>query len=91
MIDLVTLQQERKRVCEDLHISCNNDEQDWGIINADGARAQEFIDYYRKESFSNYVHSDLFELIIASCNEALQRDLYNEDLHKDIVDIVKGA
>ena len=47
--------------------------QDWGIENSDGARVQEFIDYYNRRLAE--LHStqrfQLVELIVASANDAM--------------------
>jgi len=48
------------------------EEQDWGIINASPYRINEFIEYFNSNaSFPETIKYQLFELIIASCNEAI--------------------
>ena len=50
-------------------------EQDWGIINGSSDRLEEFIEYFNThKSFPGTIKYQLFELIIASCNEALLKN-----------------
>jgi len=47
-------------------------EQDWGIINESPDRVEEFIEYFdTHKSFPETIKYQLFELIIASFNNAL--------------------
>lgn len=63
--------------------------QDWGIINADGKRTKEFIDFFYEHS---EVHStlryELFELIIASFNEVILEGINESKLDKSFVDFI---
>lgn len=45
--------------------------QDWGIINADPGRLEEFIDLYETEKLEPSQRFELSELILASANERL--------------------
>jgi len=50
-------------------------EQDWGIINESSDRLEEFIEYFNThKSFPETIKYQLFELIIASYNEALLKN-----------------
>ncbi len=50
-------------------------EQDWGIINESPDRLEEFIEYFNiHQPFPEAIKYQLFELIIASCNEALLKN-----------------
>jgi len=51
------------------------EEQDWGIINADGKRLEEFIGVYASPMLSKEMRYQMFELILASANDALVDDL----------------
>ncbi len=45
--------------------------QDWGIVNADAARTEEFIDYYEVHvELGRTQRFQLGELVLASANEA---------------------
>ncbi len=48
------------------------EKQDWGIINADGNRLEEFILFYEAHQDYSFAQKfELFELIMASANERL--------------------
>lgn len=51
------------------------EEQDWGIINADGRRLNEFIDLYVNASLPETTRYQMFELILASANDALEQGI----------------
>ncbi len=54
----------------DLNLSFET--QDWGIINADAHRFEEFIQYFEgNKDVERSLRYELFELIIASFNELL--------------------
>ena len=49
--------------------------QDWGIVNADGARIEEFIDYWKTHpDLPKTLKFDLGGLILASANERLRSE-----------------
>lgn len=57
-----------KIISSDLNLSYES--QDWGIINSDGNRVYEFINYYLVNyNFSDNIKYQLFDLIIASFND----------------------
>ncbi|GAB2703478.1 hypothetical protein GCM10027037_31620 [Mucilaginibacter koreensis] len=89
-IDLSIIEQNRKKLCEDLGLPYDINEQDWGIVNADGTRTHEFIEYYRN-AFSTYIYYDLYELIVASYNEALQANIYDKELQESFLKVVEDA
>ena len=69
-----------QRVCYDLNIKFEaSDLQDWGIINSDATRVEEFIDYFYTLSDQNE-QFHIFELVIASYNDALLRGLTDKKL-----------
>ncbi len=45
--------------------------QDWGIVNADGGRLEEFIAYFEQHNLAPTQRFDLAELVLASANERL--------------------
>jgi hypothetical protein len=49
------------------------EEQDWGIINADGNRLEEFVAVYGSRPLSVEMRYQIFELILASANDALEK------------------
>ena len=59
------------------------EEQDWGIINANGMRLEEFVDFYDSFALSKEMRYQVFELILASANHALEEEM--EDGRKKLV------
>jgi len=51
------------------------EEQDWGIINADGKRLEEFVAVYDSHTLSREMRYQMFELVVASANDALDDEL----------------
>lgn len=49
--------------------------QDWGIVNADATRVEEFVRYYETTRLEETQAYEVFELILASLNAALDEDL----------------
>lgn len=49
--------------------------QDWGIVNADATRVEEFIRYYEGTRLEKTQAYEVFELILASLNAALEEEL----------------
>lgn len=70
-----------------------NKAQDWGIINADGQRLHEFIAIYDSLKLSKEMKYQMFELIIASANEALgdEQALDDEQTKTGILDFVRRS
>lgn len=50
------------------------EEQDWGIINADGKRLREFMAVYESHALSREMRHQMFELVVASANDALEEE-----------------
>jgi hypothetical protein len=48
--------------------------QDWGIINADASRLDEFVRVYTTEPLTRYQRWAMAELVLASANELLCAD-----------------
>jgi hypothetical protein len=51
-----------------------NEQQDWGIINADASRLDEFIRVYTTDPLTSYQRYAMAELVLASANELLCAD-----------------
>ena len=67
-----------KTISNDLQL--NFEQQDWGIINASPERIHEFMEYYNNNvNLPNTIKYQLLELIIASFNEALVKNMVNEN------------
>ena len=61
---------ELQQLCDELRLQW--EPQDWGIVNADGSRLSEFLDFYQSRSnLSSNQMFELGELILASANEVL--------------------
>lgn len=77
-----------RHLSEDLNLSFYP--QDWGIINSDPSRVDEFINYLNENSsLSNEIKYQLFELIIASFNDALLEEKSNKDLNNKFVEFLQ--
>ncbi len=53
------------------------DDQDWGIVNAEGARVAEFIDFFEQnynEHWSIYTVAEYVDLVLESASQALRED-----------------
>jgi hypothetical protein len=62
-----------KELCRVLNL--RYEAQDWGIVNADATRAEEFIRYYEGTRLEKTQAYEVFELILASLNAALEEEL----------------
>jgi hypothetical protein len=51
-----------------------NEPQDWGIVNGDAARLEEFMAFYESEPLSRVERAAMAELVLASANERLEAD-----------------
>ncbi len=59
------------------------EEQDWGIVNANGSRLEEFIKFYDTHSdYSSFQKYELCELIMASANERLIQGSLGDEFWK---------
>jgi hypothetical protein len=65
------------------------EEQDWGIINADGNRLEEFVAVYDSRPFSVEIRYQMFELILASANDALGKKRQEANGMRVIQDFVR--
>jgi hypothetical protein len=52
-----------------------NEPQDWGIVNGDAARLDEFVAFYESQPLSSVQRGAMASLVLASANERLQADL----------------
>lgn len=74
-----------------LELGINYEPQDWGIVNADAYRVEEFIEYFEKNFHELHTTQkfELFELIIASFNEAIIEKLFTVNRQKSLTDFLK--
>ena len=76
-----------KSVSEELNLSFET--QDWGIINANPHRIEEFIGYFAQHDYlPKEVKYPFFDLIVASFNDAILESLVNkenESLFKEFI------
>jgi hypothetical protein len=78
-----------EKICLDLNIKFDEqDLQDWGIIHSNQNRVQEFISYYKNHNLSEISQYYLFELIVASYNDALLEKLVNENVEKVFINLI---
>ena len=49
-----------------------NEPQDWGIVNGDAARLDEFIEFYESQPLSSVQCCAMAGLVLASANERLE-------------------
>jgi hypothetical protein len=56
-------------------LGLNYEPQDWGIVNADGARLNEFIDFFVQSRLEPTQMFELADLILASANDCMIRGL----------------
>lgn len=68
-----------EEVCNELRLS---NTPDWGIINSDGSRVVEFINYViGHAALKSSIQFEFIELIIASMNDALLEGSTNCEVH----------
>ena len=78
-----------EEMCNDLGIDYDRyDAQDWGIINADAKRVEEFINYFMENTLHRTQQFQVFELIMASYNEAMLERIDTEVLKKIFLEFV---
>ncbi len=76
-----------KKLSDELDLSFES--QDWGIVNSSADRVGEFMNYFsNKKSLNESMRYQLFELIIASFNDALLEDKCNEKLKNEFKALV---
>jgi hypothetical protein len=76
-----------RRLSEDLGLTY--EPQDWGIVNADGSRLNEFVSYFKSTALEPTQRFELADLILASANEALNRGM--EISLENILTLANGA
>ncbi|NVB37665.1 hypothetical protein G6O69_07460 [Pseudenhygromyxa sp. WMMC2535] len=57
------------------NLGLGHEPQDWGIINADGDRLDEFVTFFQREELLPTQRFELADLILASANERLLEGL----------------
>ncbi|MBK0378356.1 hypothetical protein [Mucilaginibacter segetis] len=81
-----------KQVCKDLKIEFDKDDmQDWGIVNSDPKRVAEFINYYKNNELEDGAKFHVFELIVASYNDAVLARLVKGELKEDFLEVVSNS
>ncbi len=66
------------------------DTSDWGIINADADRVDEFIEFVDQNStLDKSTKFEFVELIIASMNEAILQKLDTADVYSKFLEYIK--
>ncbi len=77
-----------KEVCVKLGLSNTSD---WGIINSDGSRVEEFIDFVNlyELSLSKGTQFEFLELIIASMNDAIVDNKSSECMEQKFYNYIK--
>ncbi|WP_422350082.1 hypothetical protein [Flagellimonas sp.] len=76
-----------KKASADLGL--NFETQDWGIINSSSSRILDFMDYFHSCKHENQsIQYELFDLIVASFNDAIVEDKSNFKLVKTFVDFI---
>jgi hypothetical protein len=68
-----TIEQRLKKLS--VKLGLEYEEQDWGIINADGQKLNEFVRLYHEPDLTEKMRYQVFELILASANDALDREI----------------
>jgi hypothetical protein len=82
------------QVCKDLRIEFDKDDMhDWGIVNCDATRTGEFITYYKDKSteMDDETKFHVFELVVASYNDAMLARLAKQQLKADFLEVVKDS
>jgi len=88
----MTIEQQIEKICLDLNIKFDKSNiQDWGIIHSDANRVEEFLSFYKNANLNEYMQYYVFELIVASYNDAMLKELTNQDLQNSFLDIVSKS
>lgn len=78
-----------KEICNDLNLPFDLlDVQDWGIIHADALRTEEFLNYYHEKSLNQAIQHYVFELIVASYNDAILIGVNNSYIEKSFLSVI---
>lgn len=74
-----------------LELGISYEPQDWGIVNANANRVDDFIEYFEKNFYELHTTQkfELFELIIASFNDAIIENLFTVNMQKSLADFLK--
>ncbi len=73
-------------------LSLPDESQDWGIVNADGGRLEEFVTFLCGHDLAPTQVFDVVELILASANERLLDDAtYDLSMVAEVLDRYPGA
>ena len=59
-------------------LDLTNEPQDWGIVNADSERLEEFVSVYESESLTHVARGAMAALVLASSNERLEAQPHAE-------------
>lgn len=85
----MSVEETLKKVCKALKIEFDpSDMQDWGIVNSDPTRVAEFINYYKSADLDDETKFHVFELIVASYNDAMLARLTKGQVKADFAEIV---
>ena len=88
----MTGQEALMQVCRDLSIEFDEDDlQDWGIVNWDATRVMEFITYYKNTELDDATKFHVFELIVASYNDAILTRLAKQQPKAAFLEVVKES
>lgn len=87
-MEQIDIDNQFRKACGDLNIYCDNRHQDWGIEYADAKRVDEFMDYFTNNIINEHLQVDLFELIIASYNDAIVAGINNKQLQDKFLKVV---
>ena len=83
-------EKKRRKISEELGLIY--EQQDWGIINADYRRLDDFINYYFQHSSElPYIKYDLIELIVASYNDYLNGTTKNAGVEGRFAYFIKSV
>ena len=80
------------KVCKDLNIEFDKgDMQDWGIVNSDPSRVAEFIEYYKNAELADSARAHVFELVVASYNDAMLHRPVRPQIKSDFIKLIKES
>ncbi|MEB0262534.1 MULTISPECIES: hypothetical protein [unclassified Mucilaginibacter] len=88
----MSVEESLKKVCKALKIEFDpGDMQDWGIVNSDPTRVAEFIKYYKSVDLDEETKFHVFELVVASYNDAILGRLAKGQAKADFLEIIKES
>ena len=67
-----------------------NEPQDWGIINADSARTDEFMRYCLNNELTLAQQYMMAELVMASVNDAMREDSLSLETHDKFIEFLSS-